>query len=140
MGWIGASVVAMCPLHALVSLLRFDGQGGDWPSFEAADADRFVSLFAIAVGAVVDPVKRRVDLGDQPAFTRPSSELDGPFGFERGAVGQIGFEQTFFLQVLKCIRRLGQQLGSPAQQLLSKIFDLKGIHEFFIVGRMTTWR
>ncbi len=67
MGWIGASVVAMCTLHALVSLLRFDGQGGDWPSFEAADADRFVSLFAIAVGSVVDPVKRRVDLGDQPA-------------------------------------------------------------------------
>ena len=65
---------------------------------------------------------------------------DRPLGFERGAVGQIGFEQTFLLQVLKCIRRLGQQPGSPAQQLLSKIFDLKGIHEFFIVGRMITWR
>ncbi len=59
MYWIGASVVAVCPLHALVSLLCFDGQGGDRPGFEPADADRFVGFFAIAVGAVVDPVKRR---------------------------------------------------------------------------------
>ena len=68
MDWIGASVVAVCPLHALVSLLRLDTEGGNRPSFETADTDRFVGLFAVAVGAVVDPVQRRIDLGYQLAL------------------------------------------------------------------------
>jgi len=58
------SVVPVGPLHTLVSFLRLDAQSGDRSSLEAADADRFVCLFAISVGTVVDPVKRRVDLGD----------------------------------------------------------------------------
>src|SRR5205085_12224787 len=80
------SVVAVGSLHSLVTLLRLDAEGGDRPGFEAADADRFVSFFAKPVGAVIDPVKRRVYFGDQLALARPGSQLDCPFGLERGAV------------------------------------------------------
>ena len=55
---IGPSVVAVSALHPLVSLLRLDTQSCNWSGFEAADSDRFVGLLAIAVGAVIDPVKR----------------------------------------------------------------------------------
>ena len=123
---IGVSVVAVRPFHAFVPLLGLDAEGSDGPRFEAADTDRFVCLLTIAVGAIVDPMERRVDLRDQPASARPGAEFDRALGLERGSVGQVGFEATFFLQVLKCVRRLGQQLRSPAQQLLPKVLDLQG--------------
>jgi hypothetical protein len=47
------SVVAVSAFHPLVPLLGFDAEGGDGPGFETANADRFVRLFAITVGAVV---------------------------------------------------------------------------------------
>jgi hypothetical protein len=47
------SIVAVRALHALVSLLCFDAEGGDRPGFEAADADRFIRFFAKTVGPVV---------------------------------------------------------------------------------------
>src|ERR1700719_4202982 len=85
-------------------------------------------------------MERRVDFRDQFALARPRAQLDGALCFERSAVREIGFEQTLFLQMLQRIRRLGQQLGSPAQQLLPKIFDLKRVHEFFSIGGVVTWR
>jgi hypothetical protein len=137
---IGASVVAVRPFHAFVSLLRLDAESSDGPGFEAADTDRFVSFFAIAVGAIIDPMKRRIDLRDQLAFAGPGTKFYRTLGFKGRTVGQVGFQQTFFLQVLKCIRRLGHHLGSPAQQLLPKVLDLKGIHKFFIIRWPITWR
>ena len=47
------SVVAVSAFHPLVPLLSLDAEGGDGPGFETANADRFVRLFAITVGAVV---------------------------------------------------------------------------------------
>jgi hypothetical protein len=126
--------------HAFVPFLRLYAEGSDGSGFEAADTDRFVSLFAIAVGAVIDPMKRRIDLRDQLPFAGPGAKFDRTLGLKGRTVGQVSFEQTFFLQVLKCIRGLGQQLGSPTQQLLPKVLDLKGIHEFFIIGWPITWR
>src|SRR3954462_6481284 len=38
------------------------------------------------------------------------------------------------------IRRIGKQLGAPAQQLLSEIFDLQRVHELFFVARTIVWR
>src|SRR3954468_20381643 len=37
-------------------------------------------------------------------------------------------------------RRIGKQLGAPAQQLLSEIFDLQRVHELFFVARTIVWR
>src|SRR5438105_13035627 len=133
-------VVAVSAFHPLVPLLGFDAEGGDGPGFETADADRFVRLFAITVSAVVYPMERRFDLGDKFALARAGAQFDRALCLERSAVREIGFEQTLFLQVLQRIRRLGHQLGSPAQQLLAKIFDLERVHEFFGIGRMVTWR
>src|SRR5208283_1391261 len=72
------SLVAMRPFHALVPLLRFDAEGGDRPGFEPANADRLVGLLAVSVGAIVDPVEGRIDLGDQPASARARSQLNRP--------------------------------------------------------------
>src|SRR5215471_16042656 len=94
---IGVSVVAVRPFHSLVPLLRLDAEGSDGPRFEAADTDRFVCLLTIAVGAVVDAMERRLDLGDQPAFAGPGAKLDRALCLERGSVGQVGFEATFLL-------------------------------------------
>src|SRR5512132_3355725 len=37
-------------------------------------------------------------------------------------------------------RRIGKQLGAPAQQLLPEIFDLQRVHELFLIARMIVWR
>src|SRR3954469_2118923 len=37
-------------------------------------------------------------------------------------------------------RRIGKQLGAPAQQLLTEIFDLQRVHELFLVLRTIVWR
>ena len=72
----------MRPLHALVSLLRLDAKRGNRPSLEPADADGLVRLLTLPVGAVIDPMERSVDLGDQPAFARAGSQFDGMLGLE----------------------------------------------------------
>src|SRR6201987_5406667 len=89
---IGPSVVAVSAFHPLVPLLGFDAEGGDGPGFETADADRFFRLFAINVGAVINPMERRFDLGDQLALARAGAQFDRALCFERSAVSQIRFE------------------------------------------------
>src|SRR6478752_3924014 len=37
-------------------------------------------------------------------------------------------------------RRIGKQLGAPAQQLLPEIFDLQRVHELFLIARTIVWR
>ena len=135
----GRQVIALASPSPVVATSIKWGQYGV-PGFEAANADRLVRLFAKTVGSVVYPMECCFDLGDKFASARPSAQLDCALCFERSAVREIGFQQTFFLQVLQRIRRLGQQLGSPAQQFLPKIFDLKRVHEFFSIGGMVTWR
>src|SRR5262245_32464488 len=75
------SFVAMRSFHSLVTFLRLYAERGYRARFEAADADRFIRLFTVSVGSVVNPVKRGVNFRDQPALPRPGSQLDGPFGF-----------------------------------------------------------
>src|SRR5688572_21730558 len=69
--------VAIDPLAALVALLRLDRQRGDWPGIQALQVDRLARLLAIAIGAVVDSLQRRVDLADQLALAVTGTELDG---------------------------------------------------------------
>ena len=51
--------------HALVSLLRLDGQGGNRPGFQAFQTDRLACFFTETVAAVFDPEQGLADLGDQ---------------------------------------------------------------------------
>ena len=51
------SVLAVGALAALVALLRLDAERGDRPGLEALDADRLLRLLAIAVAAVLDPLR-----------------------------------------------------------------------------------
>ena len=75
------SVVAIDPLPPLVALLRLDRQGRDRACFEAAQRDRLAGFLAIAVGAIIDPRQRLVDLGDQLALPITRAQLDGAVGF-----------------------------------------------------------
>jgi hypothetical protein len=79
---VHALVVAVCSLHALVPFLCFYAQRGDRAGFETLDTDRFIRFLAIAVSAVVYPVERRIDLRNQPPFTRACPQLDGPLGLK----------------------------------------------------------
>ena len=69
------SVVPVDALVALVTLLRLERQGGDRAGLQALDGDGLAGLLAIAVGAVVDPADRSVDLGDQLALAVARAQL-----------------------------------------------------------------
>src|SRR5579884_1763196 len=103
-----ALFVAVRALHALVPLLRLDRQRRDRPRFEPADADRLVGLFAIAVGAAVDPAQRRIDLRDQLALAIAGAQLDRPLRLERRPVGQIRLDQAFLLEVAQRVGGVGE--------------------------------
>ena len=77
-------------LAALVALLRLEGQRGDRPGVETREADRLAGFFAIAVGAVLDPAQRVVDLGDQLALAVTGAKFEGAVGFGRRAIGKVG--------------------------------------------------
>ena len=94
---VAALFVAVDALAPLVALLRFDAQGRDRPRVEALQADRFARLLAIAVGAVVEPDKGGVDLGDQLALAVAGPKLERALGLGGRPVGDIG--------VLRRIRR-----------------------------------
>ena len=107
------SVVAIDALAPLVALLGLDRQRRDRPGVEPLQADRLAGFLAIAVGAVLDPLERRVDLGDQLALAVAGAELDRAVGFGRGAVGEVGMVLAFVLKVLKRFARLLQDFFLP---------------------------
>src|SRR5207248_3295178 len=97
----------------------------------AAHSDRLLGLLAIAVSAGIDARQRGIDFRNQLSLTVAGPQFDRPFGLQRGTVGQVGLQQAFFLQVLQCPGRIGEELGAPAQQLLPKVFELPRVHELF---------
>src|SRR3546814_4643031 len=129
------SVVAVGPLHSLGSFLGFQAQRRDGTSFQPPQADRLVGFLAVAIGTVLDPLQRGVDLADQLAFTITSPKLDRVLGLERGPVGHVRLLQVLFCQVAKSLVGFPHQLGLPAEQLLPEIFQLLRVHELFIVRR-----
>src|SRR5262249_44619679 len=76
-----ASIVAVDPLAPLVAFLRLDRKRGDGAGPHAAQRDRLAGLLAIAVGAVVEPRQRGVDLGDELALAIARAQLDGTISF-----------------------------------------------------------
>ena len=70
--------------------LRFDRQGGDGAGVEPLERNGFARFLAEAIGTVLDPAQRRVDLGDQLALAVPGPEFQLALGLGGGAVGEIG--------------------------------------------------
>src|SRR6266571_903311 len=130
-----ASIVPVHALAALVALLRLDGEGSDRAGFETAQRDRLAGFLAIAVGAVLDALQRRVDLGDQLALAVARAQLDRPVGLRGGAIGEIGMVLVLVLQVLERLARLPQDLVAPDEQPLAEIIPLALVHERLSIGR-----
>ncbi len=106
-------LVAIDALAPLVALLRLDREGGDRPRFQPLERDRLAGLLAIAVGAVIEPGERRLDLGDQLALAVAGAQLDRAVGFGGGAVGQVGMILVFRLEVRQRLLRLLQDILAP---------------------------
>src|SRR5690242_18178453 len=69
-------VIAIDALATLVAFLSFDREGGNRPRFEPLERDRLAGLLAITVGAVLDPLQRSIDLGDQLALAIAGAKFD----------------------------------------------------------------
>ena len=108
-----ASIVAIDLLAALVALLRLDRQRGDRAGVEALQRDRLAGLLAIAVGAFLDALQRRIDLGDQLALAVAGAQFDGAIGFRGGTVGEIGMVGVFLLQDFERLARFAQDVVLP---------------------------
>jgi hypothetical protein len=129
------SVVAVDPFAALVPLLGFQAQGGHRPGVESGEADRLAGLFAIAVGAVLDPAKRFVDLGNELPLTVTGAEFESPVSLRRGPVGQVRMVLGFLLEVGDRFARFAKDLILPVQQLLFEVLELSLVHEGLVVRR-----
>src|SRR6267154_1753241 len=127
-------LVAIDLLAFLVALLGFHREGGDRAGLQPLQRDRLAGLLAIAVGAVVDALQRRVDLGDQLALAVAGAQLDRAVGFRGCAVGEIGMIDVLFLQGLQRDPRFPQYLVLPRQQLGAKIIALAVVHERLFFG------
>ncbi len=99
-------------------LLGLDRKRGDRTSLQALQPDRFAGFLAIAVGPIVETVQCSIDLVDQLALAIPGAELDGPIGFRRGAVGQIGVIDVLVLQMLQGVLGLFEDVLPPDRKLL----------------------
>src|SRR5690606_34650334 len=74
--FVRASVVPVDALAPLVPFLRLDRQGRDRARVEALQGNRLAGLLAIAVGAVVQPLQCRVDLGNELALAVTGTQFD----------------------------------------------------------------
>src|SRR6478609_4901911 len=131
----GELLVAVDALAPLVALLGFDAQCRDRPRVEPLQADWLAGLLAIAVGALVEAPKGRVDLGNQLALPVAGAKLECPLGLGARPVGDIGVLGRFVLQVLERLLGRAEDLLAPSEQLAPEIGALPLVHERLIVGR-----
>ena len=89
-------------------------QGGDGARVQPLQRNRLARLLAKAVGAVLDPAQRRVDLGDQLALPVAGAQFELALGLGGGAVGQIGMRNGFGLQVLDGLAAFPEDFVFPA--------------------------
>src|ERR1700681_1447868 len=94
-------LVAIDFLAFLVAFLRLYRERGDRARLQPLQRDRLAGLLAIAVGVVLDPLQRRVDLGDQLALAVAGAQLDGAVGLRGSPVGEIGMVLVLVLEVLE---------------------------------------
>src|SRR6185437_12551827 len=108
------SIVPVDALHALVTLLGLDGEGGDRAGLQSAEADRLAGLLAIAVCAGLDAEQRLVDLGNQLTGTVAGAQLEGPVRLDTRAVGDVGLVDAPLGEAGQRPVRLAEQIGTPS--------------------------
>ncbi len=113
--------VAVHLLATLVHFLGFQGERGDGPGIEAGDANRIAGFLAVAVGAILDPLERGVDLADQLALAVAGAKLESLVAFGRGPIGHVRVVLAFFLEVLESFAALAEDILLPALQLLAEV-------------------
>ena len=96
-----------------MALLRLHRQRRYGAGLQPLQRDRLAGLLAIAVGVVLDPLQRRVDLGDQLALAVAGAQFDRAVGFRRGAVGKVGVIDVFLLQRLQGDSRFPEDFVLP---------------------------
>src|SRR6185312_13655637 len=121
--------VAINLLALLVALLRLYREGCDRTGLEPLQRDRLAGLLAIAVGVVLDPLQRGVDLGDQLALAVAGAQLDRAVGLGGSAVGKIRMIDVLLLQGLQGEFRFLEDLVLPGQELGAEIVALALVHE-----------
>src|SRR6185437_702947 len=128
-------LVPIHPLAPLVHLLRLEAEGRYWAGVEPCDTDRIAGFLAITVGAVLDTLQGRVDLGDQLTLAIPGPKLKCPVALGRGPIGHIRMVLTFFLKIIQRFAAVAKDLFLPPFELGAEILALSGIHERFGFGR-----
>src|SRR5207253_7839222 len=118
------SVVAVDALAPLVALLGLDRERGDRAGLEPSQRDRLASLLAIAVGAVLEPLERGFDLGNELALAVASAQLDRAVGLRGGAVGEIGMILVLGLEMSDRLLGLLENILLPGEQLLAEVLPL----------------
>jgi hypothetical protein len=115
-----ASIVAVHPLAALVTLLRLDRERSDWASFEPLERDRLTDLLAVAVGAVIEPLQRSADLGDQLTLAVARAQLNRAVGLRGRPIGEIGMVLVLVLEMLQRLLGYLEDVLLPASSLSRK--------------------
>src|SRR5437764_7313093 len=127
------SFVAKDALAPFVTLLRLDRERGDRARVQPLERDRLAGLFAIAVGAVLEPAERRLDLGDQLALTVAGAQLDRAVGFRGGAIGKVGMVLVLGLEMRQRLLGFLEDILPPGEELVAEILPLALAHEGLFV-------
>ena len=115
-------------LH-LPALLRLDAEGGGRTGQQPLDPDRLAGLLAVAVGAIVDPRQRLVDLLQQLALAIAGAQLQRMLLLQGRPVRGVRGEGKL-AQVLGRGAGVLAQLLLELQQALAKAAQLQGVHLF----------
>ncbi len=91
------SIVAVNPFPTFVAFLGFQAEHRGGPRVQSRQTDRFAGLFTVAVGTVLDPTQRLVDLGNKLPLTVTGPKFKRPISFRRRAIGEVGMVFSFSL-------------------------------------------
>ncbi len=119
---------------ALMHFLGFEPKRRNGPCIQPRDADGIAGFFAIAVGAVIEALQRRIDLGNQLALTVPRAQFQRAIAFGTGAICHVRMVLALFLKVIQRTAALAENIFLPGVELGSEIFPLARIHERLIVS------
>jgi hypothetical protein len=98
-----------------MTFLGFQAERRGGPRVQSRQTDRFAGFFAIAVGTVLDPTQRLVDLGDEFSLTIPGAKFQRPISFRRRAIGEVGMVFSFSLEMGDRLARFAEDLFFPSQ-------------------------
>jgi len=103
-----------------VTLLRLDRERSDRASFERFERDRLADLLAVAIGAVIEPLQRSVDLGDQLTLAVARAQLNRAVGLRGRPIGEIGMVLVLVMEMLQRLLGYLEDILPPASILSRK--------------------